>query len=313
MKMARMYTKRNEIIALRGAYHGLTFGAATVTGISHYKHGFGPLLAGIHHAMMPYCYRCPLRMEYPDCGAACADDVENTLTCSSAGDVAAMMLEPILGAGGVVIPPSEYFARLTEICRQHSLLLIIDEVQTGFGRSGKMFGFEHFDVHPDVIVFGKVLGGGLALAAVATNTEIASTFRSFPSTLAANALACAAGLKTIEVIQSEKLHEKAARSGKYLEKRLLELAEGSPVIGDVRCRGLMCGIEFVEEKKKPAPDKVLDVIDRLREKGVLSLGAGIYGNVLRIQPPLTITEEQLDTVVERLEEALNEERVNSST
>jgi 4-aminobutyrate aminotransferase len=309
IRMARMYLEKHEILALRYGYHGMGFGAAAATSMYKYKVGMGPIITGVHHAMSPYCYRCPFHLEYPECNVLCADDIETAIDTETTGDVAAVLLEPILGAGGVVVPPKEYLPRVRKICDKRGILLLVDEIQTGFGRSGRMFAVEHSNVQPDVMILGKCLGGGLPLAAAVTRKEIAERFHPhIIPTFGGNAVSCAAGLATIRILEEEKLPENAAKIGQYLEQGLTGLAETHKLIGDIRVKGLMCGVELVRDKakKEPATEETSEIYKRLKEQGVLIGTAGLFSNVLRIQPPLMITTEQIDHVLTRLDEALAE-------
>lgn len=309
IKMARQFTGKHEIVALRYSFHGLGFGSVAATGMSTMKTGWGPTLPGVLHAVAPYCYRCPFAQEYPDCNIRCADDIEEVIRFDSTGDVAAVLLEPMLGAGGAIIPPKEYMVKVRKICDRNGLLLIVDEIQTGFGRTGKMFAIEHYDVEPDLMVLGKAVGGGLPCSAVVTREEIIGKFKSYIYTFAGNALVCAAGLATLEIIEKENLPKKAYELGRYMEDEFSDFSKKSKLIGDVRIKGVWGGIELVKDKKTkvPAVEEATKVVDKLLEKKILTFPpSGVLGNVIRIMCPLTITNDQIETLIEKIKEAILE-------
>lgn len=308
LKMARCHTKKKEVISLRYSYHGLTHGAGAVSGMAKFKAGLGSGISGVYHAKAPYCYRCDL--EYPDCSLRCAADIEEVMQMASGGDVAAVILEPVLGAGGVIIPPDGYLAKVKDICQKYGALFIADEVQCGFGRTGRvMFAIEHWGVRPDIMAMAKTVGGGLPLGAVAAGEQVANSFEaSGPPTFAASPLACAAGLATIAAIEEEKLLEKASRMEVRFRALLEEIRTSSRLIGDVRIKGLMCAVELVLDRKtkEPAKAQCKSLRDRLLEEGVLCLAGGAYGNVLRLQPPLIIEDGELLSVSEKIGHCLAE-------
>jgi len=308
VKMAKQYTGRREIITLKASYHGAsTTGSATLTGITADKVGFTPSVPGVYHAAPPYCYRCQFGMTYPDCGLTCAYDIKNVLKTETMGDVAAVMVETIMGAGGAIIPPKDWLKAVKEICDENGLLLIVDEIQAGFGRSGLFWAFEHSSVEPDLLCVSKTLGGGFPLGAVVTSEEVAEKFEAaIPPTFAGNAVAAVAGLKTIEIIERERLWENAARMGEYFTKRFNELAEEHHIIGNVRFRGLMGGIELVKDRetKEAAIEEAEAIAEALKEKGILSLPGGISGSVFRIQPALNIKIEEAEMIIEAFDSVL---------
>jgi 4-aminobutyrate aminotransferase/(S)-3-amino-2-methylpropionate transaminase len=297
-----------SVIALQGSFHGRTALALTLTGQKKYKVGLATFAdyPGVVHAPTPYCYRC--NYKYPDCGIACACFLEDILELSTAGDVAALIAEPILGEGGVIVPPKEYWETVPKICRDHDIPLIIDEVQTGFGRTGAMFASEHWDIQPDIMTMAKGLGGGMPIGAFIAKDEIAAAFDPGDhfSTFGGNPVSCAAALANISVLIDEKFPEKVMELGEYTIKRLREIAEKREVIGDVRGKGLMIGVELVKDRTKntPDPEAANKIRDKMRERGVLIGVGGIKKCTLRLQPCLTITREQMDKVLEILESAL---------
>ncbi|MFQ6075360.1 MAG: aspartate aminotransferase family protein [Candidatus Bathyarchaeia archaeon] len=307
-KMARLYTGKSEIIALKAAYHGTsTIASATLTGIAKTKVGTNPQIPGVYHAAPPYCYRCYYGLTYPECGLTCAYDIERVLKTDSVGDAAAVLVEPILGAGGAIIPPDPWLREVRKICDEHGLLLIADEVQTGFARSGEMFAIEHSGVEPDIMCLSKAVGGGLPQGAVVAREEIAEKFKTvIPPTFAGNTLACVSGLKTIEVIEKERVWENAAKMGAYFKKKFTEISEWHPSIGDVRFKGLMGGVELVVDRRtrEPAVDEAKEVTPKLMDLGVIAFPGGISGSVFRIQPPLNISKREADKVVDAFDEVL---------
>lgn len=307
VRFARSFTKREGLIALQGAYHGWTYGAVALTGLKSYRDGIGPVMPGVYHAAPPYCYRCPYNLTFPECDLFCAKDSERFLKAETE-NIGAFIVEPIPGAGGCIVPPDGWYQEIREICDKNNLIMIADEVQTGFGRAGKMFASQIWNVEPDIICLSKSLGGGLPLGAVVTRKEIAAQFKiPSPGTFAGHSLACAAGLKTIEIIERDRLWENAARVGEHFQKRFTELQEKHPTIGDVRFKGLMGGVELVKDPKtkEPAIELAKKVVSESMKDGVLMITGGMSGSVLRIQPPLTIPEEQADIVIDTVDKILN--------
>lgn len=311
LKLARKFTKKHEIIALMRSFHGRTFGTLSVTGqASRRSYSMGPYLGSVAFAPTPYCYRCPLGLKYPDCGIQCAKMIEDVIRYSTSNDVAAFIAEPLLGEGGIIVPPREYFQEAKKILDQYGILFIADEVQTGFARTGKLFGIEHYDVTPDIMCFAKAIAAGLPLGACTTREEIADTFQpgDHLSTFGGNPVSCAAALANIEFIQEEDLASQASKSGDYVMRRLDELKNKHQLIGEVRGKGLMIGMELVKDPKtkQPAPSETARIRDLCRQKGVLVGHGGVLGNVLRIQPPLVISQDQLDTAIEAIDQSFDE-------
>ena len=306
MVLARLYTGRQEIIALRHAYHGRSMLAMSAAGHSTWRHG-GTAVAGIHHAQAPYCYRCPFGQTYPECGVKCAQDVEDVILTTTSGKIAAFIAEPILGVGGFIVPPKEYFGIVKEIVQRYGGIFIADEVQTGWGRTGdKWCGIEHWDVQPDVMTFAKGMANGSPIGATVTNDEIAKAQPGLTfSTFGGNPVTSAAAVATIRYIEEHELPRNAAVVGGYLRQKLEGLKEKYPVIGDVRGMGLMQGIECVEDRKTkvPAPKAVLKVFEETRRRGVLIGKGGLFGNVIRLGPPLIATKEHIDELVNALDAA----------
>jgi len=306
MLVARLYTGRQEIIALRHAYHGRTMLAMSAAGHSTWRHG-GTAVAGIKHAFAPYCYRCPLGLTYPDCGVKCAQDVEDLILTTTDGKIAAFIAEPILGVGGFIVPPKEYFTIVRDIIKRYGGLFICDEVQTGWGRTGDAWcGIEHWNVEPDVITFAKGMANGSPIGCTTTTDEIAKALPSLTfSTFGGNPVTAAAAVATIRTIEEKKLAHNAAVVGGYLREKLEGLKEKYPVIGDVRGMGLMQAIECVEDRKTktPAPKAVLRVFEETRKRGVLIGKGGLFGHVIRLGPPLIATKDDIDVLVGALDAA----------
>jgi 4-aminobutyrate aminotransferase-like enzyme len=306
---ARRKTGKHEIIALYGAFHGRSYGARTLIGWSKYKRGGGPWLPGVLHVPSYYCYRCTLGLEFPQCGLQCAKMLRDVLMYQSAGEVAAFIAEPILGSAGNIPPPKGYWEEVRKILDENDILLIDDEVITGLGRTGKMFAIEHFNIKADLMPFAKGLGGGFPIYAVAASEDIASSLQpmDYFSTFGGNPLGCAAALATLEVILSERLVEKSRSSGEYFMQRLKELAEKHELIGDVRGAGLLLGVELVKDHrtKEPAVEESRKLREEATKRGlILPAGWGWLGNVMRINPPLNITTEQIDKSVEVIDQSL---------
>jgi 4-aminobutyrate aminotransferase len=306
MLAARLYTGRQEIIALRHAYHGRTMLSISAAGHSTWRHG-GTHVAGIKHAYAPYCYRCPFGQTYPECGVRCATDVEDLILTTTDGKIAGMIAEPILGVGGFIVPPKEYFQIVADIVHRYGGIFICDEVQTGWGRTGdKWFGIEHWDVEPDVMTFAKGMANGSPVGCTTTTDEIASAFPGLTfSTFGGNPVTSAAAVATIRYIEENDLPRNAAVVGAHLRQRLTELQEKYEKIGDVRGMGLMQAIECVEDRKTktPAPGIVLKVFEETKKRGVLIGKGGLFGNVIRLGPPLIATKSDIDVLVDALDAA----------
>ena len=309
MRLAKAYTGRHEFITLTHAFHGRTAGTLSITGNKARKTRGGPYLPGISFAPAPYVYRNPFNTDDPEVVAErCAEMVEWAIQYQSSGDVAAFIAEPVMGEGGILIPPASYFRRVKEVLDRHGILYIADEVQSGFGRTGKLFASEHFGVEPDIMVMAKGIADGFPLSATIARAEIADSLRpgEHLSTFGGNPICCAAALANIDVMADERLPEEAARKGARTLRRLHELADRHPLIGDVRGIGLMLGVELVTDRvsKAPAAKEAAAVRRLCREAGVLVGVGGQTGNVVRFQPPLVIADADLDRAVETLDRAL---------
>lgn len=306
--LARTYTGRQEIIALRHGYSGRSAVGMGLTGQAPWRIG-GTQAIGIKHALSPYCYRCPLKMTYPECGVACAEDLEDVIRTTTSGQIAAFLAEPIQGVGGFVTPPPEYFKIAAEITHRYGGLFICDEVQTGFGRTGDYwFGIEHWGVVPDIMTMAKGIANGLPMGNTITTQEIAqsTTGKGLTiSTFGGNPVSTAAALGTLEAMEQQASPQHVAGVGKRLRDGLDKLADKYPLIGEVRGKGLMQGVEMVKDRtsKEPAPQEVNMLFEETRKRGLLIGKGGLYSNVLRISPPLTATEAHVDEALNILDHA----------
>ncbi|MDD5473962.1 MAG: aspartate aminotransferase family protein [Candidatus Methanoperedens sp.] len=304
MKLAFWHTKKNSMIAFYRAFHGRTLGALSLTSskIKHKEH-----FPSLHvlHSDYAYCYRCPLNLEYPECGISCAKEIERTIFKRelSPKDTAAIVVEPIQGEGGFIVPPPEFHKEIRRICDENDVLLIADEIQSGGFRTGKFMAMENFGVRADIVCMSKSIGGGIPLGATLSSSEIMSWHPGVhANTFGGNLLAAAGGLATLEFMESSRLGEKAVEKGRYLMKRLNELKDKYPIIGDVRGMGLMIGVELVEENKAPATEKRELIVKKALDGGLIMLPAG--DSVIRFVPPLIIKKSEIDRGLEIFENAL---------
>lgn len=298
------------IIAFEHGFHGRTALPLALTGIAKQKRGMGPYgtFPGVVHAPAPYCYRCPLGLTYPSCKVKCADVVEEMLQTRVPGEAAVMIVEPILGVGGVIVPPDEYWPKVQAICRRNKITLIMDEVYVGFGRTGTDFAHQHYGSEPDVVTFAKTIGGGVPLAGFIATEEVGTAFEPgdhFTTFGAKNQIGVAAGHAVLDILREEALKDKARERGEQFLQGLRELQKRFPLIGDVRGRGLMIGFEIVRDASRtPAPEKAKALELEMLKRGALISTTGAFGNVLRITPPLVITSNQVDRSLQILAEAL---------
>lgn len=307
-KLARYHTGRHQLIAFRGAFHGRTLGALSLTGSKIIqREGFAPLVPGVTHIGYPNCLRCPLRSQQADCCYQCFDELETLFaTTVSPREVAAIVVEPIQGEGGYIVPPADFHPRLKAIAEEHGILYVVDEVQAGMGRTGKMLAIEHWGVEPDIICLAKGIASGMPLGAVVARAEVMNwPPGSHASTFGGNPVSCAAALETIALLEEE-LIENAAVMGRLLHGKLEALCDKHPTIAEVRGKGLMIGVELVadQDSLQPAADLRNAVVNRCFEKGLLLLGCGT--NSVRFSPPLIIGKPEIETAVRIFSEALGE-------
>ncbi len=313
IKIVRQATGRSNIISFENSFHGRTYMAMTLTGKwDPYKVGLGPFVPGVFFSPFPYAYRCPWGTKDPEeCGKAAIHHLEKSVfkTQVDPETVGAVITEPVQGEGGFIDPPKNFLPMLKELCEEHGIQLIIDEVQTGFARTGKMWAIEHFGVEPDVITMAKAIASGLPLSAVVAKEEL--TVDIYPGSLGGtyggNPIACATALKVIEIIERENIVKRSAEMGKKLRKRLEGLESKHDKIGDVRGLGPMLAMEFVKDKKskKPDPETSSNIMKECLKNGLMTLKAGLYNNAIRLHPPLTIEDEYLETGMSILEKAIN--------
>lgn len=314
IKMARYVSGRTNIISFEGAFHGRTLlGTALTSSKSHYRDGYEPLPSGIHHIPYPNCYRCPVGQKAASCKLECFDLVEKTFKhFVKPESVAAVIIEPQQGEGGYIVPASgytgkvPYMQRLREICDKYGILLIVDEVQTGFGRTGKWFAVNHWDVVPDIMVLAKGIASGFPMAAVVARKEHMKKWSpgKHGSTYGGNPVACASALASIKVIEEENLVENARVQGEYLTERVKAMAKKHKFIGDVRGLGLMLGIELVTETGEPDGKRLSALVEACAKRKLLLLDCGSYDHVIRFLPPLNVSRAELDEGLAIFEEAL---------
>jgi 4-aminobutyrate aminotransferase len=316
IKLARKYTGSKEVIALEMGFHGRTLGSLALTGNKAYKKEMAPTINDVAHVAPPYAYRCQMCDGGP-CSRACAEDIERVIGTHTAGDLAAVVVEPVMGEGGIIVPPTDWLQRVKEITHDHGGLLVVDEVQTGYGRTGELFAVDHFGVTPDIMAQAKGIANGLPLGAFTASAEIANSFESGDhlSTFGGNPVACAAALATIDELQGG-IVDNARQQGAWLGEQLATLEAEFEVVGDTRGLGLMYGVELVDPESGTGPMDVAPDSDptlakhigeRLTDQGIIMGVGGYHKNVMRFQPPLTIEREQLQRVVEGLRTALQEE------
>jgi len=310
VKLARYVKKRPAIICFENAFHGRTYmGMSLTSKINPYKLGFGPFAPEVYRMPFAYCYRCSFGLEYPKCGVACADYLEDFFVdYVSAESTAAVIAEPIQGEGGFITPPPEYFKKIQNICRKYDIALIIDEVQTGSGRTGTFFAIEHWGIEPDIITLAKSLAGGMPLGAVTARKDMMEVVHAggLGGTFAGNPISCSAALAVLEILIQDGLLETGVALGKKISSRFNTLSERYEMIGDVRGRGPMMAMELVKnrETKEPATAEAKKLVQWCYEKGLVILSCGHHGNVIRTLMPLVITDEQMERGLAILEEGL---------
>ena len=321
VKIARSYTGRPAILCFEDGFHGRTLLALSLTSkVAPYKVGMGPFAPEIYRVPYAYCFRCSYNLSYPTCEIFCASHLEDAFRRHVQPEsIAAVIVEPVLGEGGVVVPPTEYFQVLQEVCRKHGILVIADEVQTGIGRTGRLFASEHFGLRPDLLVSSKSLAGGLPLAAVVGKAAImdAPNVGALGGTFGGNPLSCAAALAVLDIMEKGDLLKRSNEIGERVRHRANKWKERFRLVGDVRALGAMAGVELVtdRETKSPAKEATQRVAQLALERGLLTVTAGTYGNVIRTLMPLVIRDEELEEGLDVLEGALaeaNEEHENAT-
>ena len=306
--MAQLYTENSELIALRHGYSGRSLLAQSLTAHAPWR-ALPTQVAAVKHALAPYCYRCPLKLTYPDCGIACAEDVEELIKTTTTGKIAGVLAEPIQGVGGFITPPDEYFGIIADIVRNHGGIFISDEVQTGFGRTGKTWGIEHSGVEPDIITVAKGIANGMPLAAVITTKDISDSMqKNTISTFGGNPVSCAAADATITIIERDNLKKNAHNMGKLMMDGLKKIqSENKNILGDVRGKGLMIGLEIVvdetQQDRTPNPKAVDNLMEETKKRGLLVGRGGLYGNCVRISPALNIGEDEIHESLSILSES----------
>ncbi|MDG6222748.1 MAG: acetyl ornithine aminotransferase family protein [Candidatus Bathyarchaeota archaeon] len=316
IKLSKWHTRKHQFIAFIGAFHGRTCAATALTASKPtQRRHFFPLIPGITHVPYPYCYRCPFHLSHPECNYHCVDFIDEQVLQKYVPpeEVAGFVFEPIQGEGGYVVPPSNYFQRLRKLADKYGLLLIADEVQSGIGRTGKWFAIEHWKTEPDIICVAKALASGLPLSATVARARLMDwDAGSHASTFGGNPLACAAAVNVLETIKEEKLLENAEKQGNYIMKWLRDVREEHEIVGDVRGKGLMIGVEFVEDKqtKTAGPDQAREVMVRCWRRGVAIITCGV--STLRLVPPLTISRDLIDSSLEIIGDVIKEVDEESS-
>lgn len=308
IKLARAYTGRSKIISFIGAYHGSTYGSISLSAISlNMRRKIGPLLPDIYHISYPHCYRCKFGKKEESCNLECIQELEESFkSYLPPEEVATIVMEAIQGDGGLIVPPAKYVEKLYNICKKNGILFAVDEVQQGFGRTGKWFGIENFNVEPDIIVMGKSIASGMPMSAIVARSEIMETLEppAHAFTTMGNPICCKAALATIKVIKEEGLLEYSRKLGEYTRERFNKMKDKYPLIGDVRGIGLSIGVDLVQnvDTKERAKEAAAKICYRCWEKGIIL--TFFANNVLRVQPPLVITKEQMNKALDIIEESI---------
>jgi 4-aminobutyrate aminotransferase/(S)-3-amino-2-methylpropionate transaminase len=309
LKLARLYTGKHEFISLHASFHGRSWGALSITGNYARKKKGGPYAAGVAFAPAPYAYRSLWPNDPEECARQCAKAIDDVVRFATSDDVAAFIAEPVMGEGGIIVPPPNYFKEVKKVLDHYGILFIADEVQSGFGRTGKMFAIEYYGVEPDILVTAKGIADGFPLSAFTTRPEIAAAYKpgDHLSTFGGNPISCAAALANIEFMEKEKLPARATETGAYAMGKLRDLQKSNPLIGDIRGLGLMIGVELVKDAQKtPASAEAEAIRDACLKNGMLVGVGGVSGNVIRFQPPLIITKAQIDQAIGIFTAALQE-------
>jgi len=308
IKIAKYHRKKHMFLAFTGSFHGRSMGAVSFSSSGPVqKSGFFPTMPGVRHVPYAYCYRCPYKMAFPECNYWCVDFIEDWIFNKflPPEDVAAILIEPIQGEGGLIVPPKDYHRRLKKLMDKYGILYASDEVQAGMGRTGKWYGIEHFGVEPDIITSSKAIASGISLGATICRDEVLDLQAgSHCTTLGGTPIACQAALAVIDFMKNNKLLERSEKLGKHTLKRLKEMADNSKIVGDVRGMGLFCGFEVVKDKKSKTPmgKEAKDIIGQAWKNGVVAVSAGEC--TIRVMPPLTISQEELDAGLDAIESAV---------
>jgi 4-aminobutyrate aminotransferase/(S)-3-amino-2-methylpropionate transaminase len=312
VKIARAATGRAAVIAFEDGFHGRTLLAVTLTSKVHpYKAGFGPFAPEVYRAPYAYCYRCPFALSHPSCSVACADALEDLFKRQVAAEsVAALIVEPVLGEGGFVVPPPDWLPRVRAITEKHGILLIADEVQTGFGRTGKLWAVEHTGVEPDILIAAKSMAGGLPLSSITGRAEVmdAAGPGGLGGTFGGNPVSIAAALAVLDQMETGAPQARAEAIGRAFDRRAERWRARFPLVGDTRGLGAMCAIELVEDRATRAPAKAATtaVSEACYRRGLVTITAGTHGNIIRTLMPLVITDTELEEGLDVLEAALDE-------
>jgi 4-aminobutyrate aminotransferase/(S)-3-amino-2-methylpropionate transaminase len=310
VKVARHFTKRHSVITFANAFHGRTYLAMTLTSkVMPYKAGFGPFMSDVYRMPYAYCYRCPFGLKYPGCDTCCADYLKEFFIGNvSAESTAALIIEPVQGEGGFNTPPPEYFPKLLKICRDNGIVFIADEIQTGMGRTGKMFAVNHWNVEPDLVTVAKSLGAGMPLSALVGRSEIMNSPQvgGLGGTYGGNPVCCAAALAVLQIFEEENLLQRAERLGTKIRPRFDDFHKRFELVGDVRGLGPMLALELVKDRetKEPAAAEAKALVKFCYERGLVILSCGNFSNVIRTLMPLVITDEQLERGLAIMEEGL---------
>ena len=314
VKLSRRYTNKSAVISLECAFHGRTLMTMSLTSkVKPYKYGFGPFAPDIYKIPSPYCYRCRFGLSYPTCELRCAHYLEQFLKIKCAPDnVAAVVAEPVQGEGGFIVPPKEYFKILHEICKKRGILLVIDEIQSGFYRTGGLLASNYYEVSPDLVTMAKSLAGGVPLSALTGRADVidAAGPGEIGGTYGGNPLGCAAALAVLEVAEKENIADKALQTGKLVDERLSAMAEKYELVGEHRGLGAMHALELVKDAKtkEPAPESTKAITKYCHDSGLILLSAGVFNNVVRLLMPVNIPEDQLNRGLDILEEAIAKEQ-----
>ena len=310
LKIAQWYTRNFYVIAFIGGFHGRTMGALplTTTSVVAHRH-FKGMMPGVYHVPYAYCYRCPFKQTYPNCELWCVDYIKEIMLKKvvSPDDLACMLIEPIQGAGGYIVPPDGYLQALAKLCKENNIIFVADEIQSGLCRTGKWFACDHWGVEPDIVTLGKGIASGLPFGATVSRAELMDWEPgAHENTMGGSPVGSSAAIAMLDIFKTERLVENAAEVGGYLFKRFKELAEKHELIGDVRGKGMMIGVEFVKnrETKEPAKAERDKILAKAFERGLMLIGAGVSS--LRLAPPLILTREQADVGLEIFEQTLKE-------